>query len=215
MTSVLETSSRIVTDTVSLRPSPLALTVLFMLSNGPIHPYEMQRRMKLWGKEQVVNLSQRANLYKTIERLNEAGLIAVSHTERDQRFPERTVYEVTQDGSELARIWLIDMLMTPRNEFPQFPAALSFIMALMPAAALAILEKRADTLREQVAELKRALEPADPAQTPPRVTLLDGEYLHTMASAELRWLDGIVEEMRSGALTWSFDELAEAAKSFM
>jgi DNA-binding PadR family transcriptional regulator len=68
------------------RSSPLALTVLLMLIAGPVHPYEIQRRIKVWGKDQVVNVGQRANLYKTIERLHEAGLIAVRHTERDQRF---------------------------------------------------------------------------------------------------------------------------------
>ena len=56
-----------------LRASPLALTVLFMLAGGPIHPYEMQRRIKLWGKDQVVNVAQRATLYKTIDRLHAAS----------------------------------------------------------------------------------------------------------------------------------------------
>ncbi len=68
------------------RSSPLALTVLYMLIGGPLHPYEMQRRMKLWGKDRVVNLAQRASLYKSIERLHQAELIAVRQTERDQRF---------------------------------------------------------------------------------------------------------------------------------
>src|SRR5215469_6024489 len=110
------------------RPSPLALTVLCMLGSGPVHPYELQRRMKLWGKDLVVNLAQRANLYKTIDRLQQSGLIAVRQTERDQRFPERTVYELTDAGAHLAREWLVEMLAVPRNEFPRFPAALSFIM---------------------------------------------------------------------------------------
>src|SRR5215472_18310500 len=92
------------------RSSPLAMTVLFMLLSGPIHPYEMQRRMKLWGKDQVVNVAQRANLYKTIERLLQASLIAVRQTERDQRFPERTVYELTDAGWRTAREWLVEML---------------------------------------------------------------------------------------------------------
>ena len=39
-------------------------------------------------------LAQRASLCKTIERLHQAGLIAVRQTQRDQRFPERTVYEL-------------------------------------------------------------------------------------------------------------------------
>ena len=60
-----------------MRASPLALTVLLMLIAGPIHPYELQRRIKLWGKDQVVNVAQRASLYKTIDRLTEAGLIGV------------------------------------------------------------------------------------------------------------------------------------------
>src|SRR5919109_3089845 len=107
---------------VPLRPvarrSPLALTVLGMLAGGPLHPYAIQRLMKAWGKDQVVNVGQRANLYKTIERLRAAGLIAVSKVERDQRFPERTVYELTEAGWETGRRWLTEMLATPRYEFP-------------------------------------------------------------------------------------------------
>src|SRR5713226_8861087 len=137
------------------RPSPLGLTVLFMLAGGPIHPYEMQRRMKLWGKDRVVNLAQRSNLYKTIDRLHQAGLIAVRQTERDQRFPERTVYELTDEGLRVGREWLIDMLSNPRNEFPRFPAALSFVMGLLPEEARAVLERRAATLREKLATLER------------------------------------------------------------
>src|SRR5260370_4367668 len=129
-----------------MRSSPLAVTVLMMLIAGPIHPYEMQRRIKLWGKDQVVNLAQRASLYKTIERLHQAGLIAVRQTERDQRFPERTVYELTAAGMRVGREWLIDMLSTPRNEFPQFPAALSFVFGLAPAEALAVLDQRVAVL---------------------------------------------------------------------
>src|SRR6266498_5221193 len=91
------------------RPSPLALTVLVMLGGEPLHPDEMQRRMKHWGKDQVVNLAQRANLYKTIDRLREAGLIAVHKTERDQRFQERTVYMLTDEGLRVGRAWLMEM----------------------------------------------------------------------------------------------------------
>ena len=72
------------------RSSPLALAVLSLLGVGPLHPYGMQRLIKLWGKDQVINVGQRGNLYKTIKRLHQEGLIAVHQMERDQRFPERT-----------------------------------------------------------------------------------------------------------------------------
>src|SRR6476646_986270 len=103
------------------RPTPLGLAVLGLLEVGPLHPYGLQRLIKLWGKDKVVNVGQRANLYRTITRLEQAGLVAVRHTERDQQFPERTVYELTDAGRRTSREWLTEMLATPRFEFPEFP----------------------------------------------------------------------------------------------
>ncbi len=191
------------------RPSPLALAVLSLLVVGPLHPYGMQRLIKLWGKDQVVNVGQRANLYKTIRRLREAGLISVRQTERDQLYPERTVYELTEDGRREMRQWLSDMLSAPRNEFPQFPAALSFAMLLVPAEALAVLERRAAVLRESLTRLEHDLETF--SGTLPRVTLLDDEYLRAVTAAELAWVSGVIDDLRTGALTWSEEELASLA----
>jgi DNA-binding PadR family transcriptional regulator len=189
------------------------MTVLFMLLSEPIHPYEMQRRMKLWGKDQVVNVAQRANLYKTIERLLQAGLIAVRLTERDQRFPERTVYELTGAGRRTAREWLVEMLAHPRNEFPRFPAALSFIMILPPDEARHVLEQRAAAVRGHLAALEQVLE--SERGGPPRVALLETEYLRSVAAAELEWLTSTVAELKAGSLSWDEDELTEAARRFL
>jgi DNA-binding PadR family transcriptional regulator len=197
-----------------MRASPLALTVLFMLLGGPLHPYEMQRRMKLWGKDQVVNLAQRANLYKTIERLRDAGLIAVLHTERDQRFPERTVYQLTDEGLLTGRHWLVEMLGVPHNEYPRFPAALSFVFALAPDEAAGVLEHRAFLLREQLERLDADLRD-DGHPRPPRVTLLETEYLRAVTAAELGWLDAVISDLRSGALQWSGEELRALAETFL
>jgi DNA-binding PadR family transcriptional regulator len=188
------------------RPSPLALAVMAMLVPGPLHPYGIQRLMKHWGKGRVVNVEQRASLYKTIKRLDEAGLITVRQTERDQQYPERTVYELTEDGRRQAARWLADMLSMVRNEFPQFPAALSFAMLLTPGQVQAALEQRAAALREDLISLERGLDAALP-----RVTLLDDEYLRAVTAAELNWIDGLVDDLRNGALTWSKEQLTGAA----
>ena len=182
-----------------------------LLVIGPLHPYGMQRLIKQRGKDQVVNVGQRANLYKTIKRLHEAELIAVRQTERDQQYPERTVYELTGAGRRAAMEWLADMLTTPRNEFPQFPAALSFVMLLGPEGALAALGKRAAALREHLATLERDLEAY--SGTLPRVTLMDDEYQRTITAAELTWLNGVLDDLRTGALTWSYEDFAEMAAS--
>jgi DNA-binding PadR family transcriptional regulator len=188
------------------RSSPLALAVLSLLHAAPLHPYGMQRLLKQWGKDHVINVGQRANLYKTIRRLNQAGLIAVRQTERDQQYPERTVYELTEAGRDATQRWLTDMLARPRNEFPQFPAALSVIMLLSPAEAATVLENRATALRSQLTALEAEL--AGIAFLP-RVVLMDDDYQRAMLTAELTWLDTVIAELHSGSLTWSYEEFAD------
>src|SRR6476469_9439224 len=114
---------------VSVRPSPLMLMVLVLLAEAPMHPYEMQRIMQWRGKDQVVRV-QRGSLYPAVERPVKAGLVEPSEVEREGRRPERTVYRLTEEGRETAAHWLTDMLRTVRNEFPDFPAALSFLPML-------------------------------------------------------------------------------------
>jgi DNA-binding PadR family transcriptional regulator len=190
------------------------MTVLFMLGSGPLHPYEMQRRMKLWGKDTVVNVTQRASLYKTIDRLLQAGLISVLHTERGQRFPDRTVYELTDEGMRTAREWLVEMLAVPRNEYPRFPAALSFIFALTPEQAADVLQQRETALVKQLETLLKASAGND-GPMPPRVTLLETEYLVSMTRTELSWVNNTIADLRTGVLSWTEEELMEAARQFM
>jgi DNA-binding PadR family transcriptional regulator len=191
------------------RPSPLALAVLSLLHAAPLHPYGIQRLLKLWGKDAVINVGQRANLYRTIKRLDQAGLITVRQTERDQLYPERTVYEVTEAGRQAAHDWLTGMFTCPRNEFPQFPAALSFLMMLSPAEARAALDQRAEALRAQLASIDADLQ--NYADALPRVLLMDDEYKRAIIAAELAWLEGVVNDLRDGGWSWSYEDFADMA----
>ena len=73
------------------RRSTIALAVLALLYEESMHPYRMQRLIKQRGKDEVINVRQRASLYQTIDRLLRAGLIAVRGTARAERRPERTI----------------------------------------------------------------------------------------------------------------------------
>jgi DNA-binding PadR family transcriptional regulator len=194
-----------------IKATPLNLTVLGMLGGGPLHPYAIQSRMKAWGKDQVVDVSQRATLYKTIDRLHAAGLIAITKTERDQRFPERTLYALTDEGLRVGREWLTEMLATPRNEFPQFPAALSFVFGLTADEAAAAFERRARLLRERVTALDHELQDES---GPPRLFLLETEYIRAVAAAELAWVEMVVDDIQTGKLVWHFENVAEIAAKF-
>lgn len=187
--------------------SPLALAVLGLLEDGPLHPYGIQHRIKQWGKDQVINVGQRSTLYKMISRLAEAGLIAVHGTSRDERYPERTSYQLTEAGRAAVREWMAEMLAVPRNEFPEFPAALSFLPMLTPQQTAQYLTTRREHLAQRLAERDALLATELEGFRPPRVTMLETEYLRTVTQAEIDWIDGVLAGLRGGSLSWSREEL--------
>src|SRR5688572_5594100 len=103
--------------------SPLALAVLALLHEAPMHPYRMQRLIKDRGKDQVINVGQRASLYQTINQLLRAELITLWETEQEEGFPEQTLYKLTEKSHATALNWMREMLSNPAQEFPEFPAA--------------------------------------------------------------------------------------------
>lgn len=197
--------------TTTFRRSPLALAILGLLEVGPLHPYAIQQLIKQWGKDQVVNVGQRASLYKMINRLLDAGLVSVQDTGRDHHYPERTTYEVTDAGRDATRAWLDEILATPRNEFPEFPAALSFVMMLPPALVGELLIRRSESLTRQLAELDASLTTELEGFSLPRVTMLETEYARAVCAAELRWVDDVRADLASGDLTWNKEELEALA----
>lgn len=196
------------------RRSTLALVVLALLVTEPMHPYEMQVRIREWAKDQVINVKQRSSLYRTIERLLAAGLVEVQATERERLRPERTVYAITDAGRAVARTWQLDMLATPAQEYPEFPAALSLVAVLEHADVLAALERRLARLDDAVAALHRDTQ--SEALGVPRLFLIEGEYLLAVTTAERAWVAALVDDLRSGRLVWDeawvrsiADQLAE------
>src|SRR5512140_3474342 len=105
--------------TKQFKRSPLALAILVLLHEAPMHPYRMQRLIKDRSKDHVINVTQRASLYQTIDQLLREGLITFWETARQEGFPERTVYKLTDKGHEAAVKWLREMLSTPAAEFPE------------------------------------------------------------------------------------------------
>jgi DNA-binding PadR family transcriptional regulator len=192
--------------------SPLGLAVLALLVEAPMHPYLIQRLIKERGKDRVINVGQRASLYKTIDRLRRDGLIAVRESAREAQRPERTIYEATAEGRQVLLEWTREMLAKPRAEFPEFPAAIAYLPVLSPEDALRQLELRQSRLAAALAK-QRAELAAAPAGLP-RLFLLEEEYLRAVTEAELGWVSSVVEDLRSGRITWSAQWLAEMSARF-
>ena len=103
--------------------------------------------------------------------------------------------------------------MNHRNEFPTFPAALSFAMLLGPSGVLSALRERRGALGAAVSELRAAL--TEHAAAVPRVALLETEYQLAITEAELRWVQQIADELDSGSLTWSDEDFAGVEQAYL
>jgi DNA-binding PadR family transcriptional regulator len=195
------------------QPSSLALVVLWQLFEGPMHVYRMQKMFEAQGKARVVNVRSRASLYQTIERLKRHGLVEVYETQRAEGYPDRVVYAITDEGRVVAREWLREMLRNTEGEYPEFLAAVSILFGLPPDDARSELELRADRLQSALDAAEQSL--ADAPAALPRLFLLEEEYRKAMLEAELSWVRGVIEDLRSGRLTWSEEWLRELADKFL
>jgi DNA-binding PadR family transcriptional regulator len=179
------------------RRSTLAMVLLALLLEAPMHPYRMQQMIKERGQDQLVNVAQRNSVYQALDRLVRDGLARPGGTAREQGRPERTVYEITPDGEATLRRWLTAMLPAPAREFPEFPAALAFLPILEPAEVRSLLERRMAALEEKLAGIVGQAPPGLP-----RLFLIEDEYRAAMLRAELDWLRALVADLASGRLTW-------------
>jgi DNA-binding PadR family transcriptional regulator len=174
------------------------LTVLALLAERPMHPYEMQRLIRERHKEFALGTTR--SLYHAVERLAREQLIEPMETSREGNRPERTTFGITEAGRDELVIWLTDLLSTTGPEDPQFTAAISLLPILPVETALHALRLRALGLEGRVAELATQLRLL--SDQLPRVFLLETEYAHTIRERELAWVRALIEDIQRGAVSW-------------
>ena len=106
-----------------------------------MHPYEVAQTLRQRAKQESVRLNY-GSLYAVVEVLEKKGFIKATGTVREGKRPERTVYEITDDGSREMDDWMTELIGVPAKEYPAFMAGLSFLPSLDPDDALAALRAR-------------------------------------------------------------------------
>jgi len=178
--------------------NPLALAVMALLFERPMHPYEMVSTMRERGKHESVKLRY-SSLYSVVEALVREGLIVPRETVREGRRPERTVYGFTEAGRVEFLAWLRELLGEPMKEYTQFAAGLSFLAALSPEEAAGLLRERVGRLEEEVGRRRSAAD-ALMKQGLPRLFLVEDEHELILREAELEWVRELVLEIEAGTL---------------
>jgi DNA-binding PadR family transcriptional regulator len=177
--------------------NPLALAVLTMLWQKPMHPYEIAQTLRRQGKDSSTKINY-GSLYTVVQSLEKHGFVEVTDVERQGNRPERTVYGITEAGREETTEWMSDLIAVPAKEYPIFETALSLIGVLHPDEVVRLLEERLRVLEVQAASGRGALEKL--YETVPRLFLVENEYQLHMIEAETKWVRGFLDEIRKGAL---------------
>jgi len=190
--------------------TPLALVVLGLLRERPMHPYEMQQTIRDEHTDQVIKL-RAGSLYHTVERLQTLELITAVETARAGRRPERTVYAITEEGRDEFSANLRQIISRPDREYPIFGAAMELLDSLEPGEAAELLERRLVALQAEIAGgeqvevllAKRGLD---------RVNVVELEYAQAMRRAELAWCQQLIDDIRAGTFRWQVPGAPNARK---
>ena len=190
--------------------SPLALAIMNLLLERPMHPYEMKTTMKQRGHNEVIKLKG-ASIYDTVERLERGGFIESQETSREGRRPERTVYALTEHGRDELQSWMREIVSEPAREFPEFAAALAFIAGLDKGEAIELLQRRVLTQEAELAAARTKLQGTLQAGIP-RLFTLESEYLIALRRAEIDWVKQVVADIQRGEVWLTYEQMQAVAK---
>ena len=174
--------------------NPLALAVLAWLLMGPMHPYELGRRLQETGQDKQIKYN-RSSLYMVVEQLAKAGFVVDQETVRDTARPERTVYALTAEGRAELHDWMRELLAEPQQEYPQFGVALSFLSVVSPTEAIDLLSRRLTTLNQEINDTRTTMQTAESGGLA-WVFLIEDKYRLAVLEAEAGFVAELIESLQ-------------------
>jgi DNA-binding PadR family transcriptional regulator len=187
--------------------------VLALLFERPMHPYEMAATLRHRNKEESIRLNYGA-LYTVVEQLQKRGYIVPRETVREGRYPERTVYALTETGDAELHDWLRELISTPTKEYLQFEAGLALLPVLPPDEVTALLNQRLQHLDDELARLQASFEVAAAHQVAD-LFLVESDYRRVLLEAERGWVADLARRVADRSLggveTWRAFQAERAA----
>jgi DNA-binding PadR family transcriptional regulator len=184
---------------ISKRPfsNPLALAILVLLYERPMHPYEMATTMRERHKESSIKLNY-GSLYTVIEQLLREHFISVREVVKEGKRPEKTVYALTATGEVELVDWMRELVSSPVKEYPMFEAALSLLPVLPPDEVIGLLEIRLGLLQRTLQECAEEERKCRELKLP-RLFSLETEYFRAVTRAEYKFSKDLVSDLKRDA----------------
>ncbi|MCX6471194.1 MAG: PadR family transcriptional regulator [Corynebacteriales bacterium] len=180
--------------------TPLAVLVLGLAAERPMHPYEMLQTLLARKEDRFANIRP-GSLYHTVDRLLARELLCVSDIERSGNRPERTVYAITDHGRAALAHRLTVLLQTPSAEYPELYLGLAEAHELPAATVIESLAVRIDVLTAERALFTVAAEQAT-GRGVSEIYLLDIGCRCATLTAQIDWLTDLHARLVVGTLPW-------------
>ena len=185
------------TDTKRPFSNPLALAILVLLYERPMHPYEMATTMRERRKESSIKLNY-GSLYTVIEQLLRENFIAIREILKEGKRPEKTVYELTPSGETELIDWMRELVSSPVKEYPMFEAAISLLPVLPPEEVIDLLEIRIGLLKKTIEEFDEEDRICRQMKLP-RLFSLESEYYKALTLAEYKFSKDLLSDIKRDA----------------
>jgi DNA-binding PadR family transcriptional regulator len=173
----------------------LALSLLTLLTQRPMYPYEMASMLRERGKDNAIKVNW-GSFYTVVQNLEKYGFIEAVEVVREGRQPERTTYQLTDAGRAELMDWIRELLSVPEREHSSFEAALGESAVVPPDELIGLLQRRLEALEEANGRLHAEL--ATLVTQLPRLFLIESEYYLAQRRAEEEWVRGLLKEFTGG-----------------
>ncbi|MEY2818880.1 MAG: PadR family transcriptional regulator [Chloroflexota bacterium] len=164
--------------------------ILGLLAQKPRHGYELHSAFStvVGGAAWDVKPAQ---IYTTLERLEESGLVETKSDLGEGREPDRRIYAITRDGREALKDWFDDSVPT-EHQRDEFYVKLMVGLLSGDADPTRIIQIQRSRLYQELHDATTQRDKFDPLIEIAQILLVDKAIMHL--EADLRWLDMI--EMR-------------------
>ncbi|MCC7117460.1 MAG: PadR family transcriptional regulator [Anaerolineales bacterium] len=168
--------------------------ILGLLAKKPRHGYELRVAFSavVGGASWDVKPAQ---IYTTLDRLEESGLVQTKSDIGEGREPDRRIYAITRDGRHALKEWFADGV-TSEHQRDEFYVKLMIGLISEEADPARIIQTQRVKLFQELHDATAQRDQYDARAQLAKIFLSDKVIMHL--EADLRWLDMI--EMRIEAI---------------
>lgn len=159
--------------------------ILGLLADHPRHGYELRTAFEALAGGEALWAVKPAQVYSTLARLEESGLVAQDGVEQDGG-PEKRIYRLTDEGRTELSEWFANGVPA-EHQRDEFFIKLMLSVANEFADPYRVIQAQRNRLYQELHDLTARRNRANPRRELAQIFLLDKSIMHL--EADLRWLD--------------------------